>query len=135
MFYRFLADLVVVAHFAYVLFVVLGLMVTLVGWLAGWGWVRNRWFRGLHLAMILIVVFEAWLGITCPLTTWEQELRAAAGETAYQGDFIAGWAHEALFFEAAPWVFTLCYSLFGGLVLLTLAVVPPRWRRQDLREI
>lgn len=128
MVYRVLADLVVVVHFAYVAFVILGLLVTVLGWLLGWQWVRNRWFRGIHLTMILIVVFEAWMGITCPLTTWEQQLRMAAGEVAYQGDFIANWFHELLFFEAEPWVFTLCYSLFGGLVLATLLLVPPRWR-------
>ena len=130
MIYRFIADLIVVIHFAYVMFVVLGLLVTLAGWAMNWNWVRNRWFRGIHLAMILVVVLEAWVGMTCPLTTWEHELRSAAGEETYQGDFIANWVHDAMFFPAEPWVFTLCYSLFGGLVLATLLFVPPRWRKQ-----
>lgn len=48
----------------------------------------------------------------------------------YQGDFIANWVHDAMFFQVDPWLFTLCYSLFGGLVLATLLFVPPRWRKQ-----
>ncbi len=128
MFYRVLADLTVVAHFAYVMFVILGLLITLIGGALKWKWVRNRWFRGIHLAMILVVVLEAWLGITCPLTTWEKQLRLRAGEETYQGDFIASWVHDALFFQAQPWVFTVCYTVFGVLVLLTLFLVPPRWR-------
>ncbi len=134
MFYRVLADLTVVAHFAYVLFVIGGLFVTLVGWARHWQWVRNRWFRGVHLTMILIVVVEAWLGITCPLTTLEQNLRLQAGEQTYQGDFIANWVHDALFFQASPWVFTVAYTLFGACVLATVLFVPPRWRRHAIAK-
>jgi hypothetical protein len=127
MFYRVLADLTVVIHLAYVMFVILGLLVTILGGFLKWDWIRNRWFRGIHLSMILVVVLEAWVGFTCPLTTWEHQLRSAAGQEAYQGDFIANWAHDVMFFDAEPWVFTLCYTLFGGLVLATLCFVPPRW--------
>lgn len=126
--YRLLADLTVIIHFAYVMFVILGLFAILAGWALRWNWIRNRWFRGIHLLMIGVVVLESWAGITCPLTTWEHQLRQRAGQETYQGDFIATWVHDALFFDAEPWVFTVCYSLFGGLVLATLFFVPPRWR-------
>jgi hypothetical protein len=132
LFYRILADAVVVAHFAYMAFVVFGQLAILVGILARWEWVRNFKFRLIHLAAILIVVVESWLGIVCPLTTWERQLRAAAGEKSYTGDFIAQWVHDLLFFDAEPWVFTLCYSIFGAIVLLTLALAPPRRRRVDV---
>ena len=126
--YKFLADLIVTIHFGYVTFVVLAVPVIILGGLLGWRWVRNRWFRGIHLAMILVVVMEAWAGITCPLTTWEKEFRGAVGGQTYQGDFVAAWLHDAMFFDAPPWVFTFGYSLFGGLVIAILAFVPPRWR-------
>jgi hypothetical protein len=129
MIYRLLADLTVVVHFAYVLFVLLGLLLTILGWLMKWGWVRNRWFRGIHLSMILVVVLEAWIGFTCPLTTWEHQLRSAAGQDSYEGDFLANWVHDAMFFDAQPWVFTLCYTVFGGLVLATIIFIPPEWRK------
>ena len=131
--YRLLADLTVLVHFAYVMVVVLGLLATLLGGLLGWRWVRNRWFRGIHLAMILIVVLESWAGVKCPLTTWERQLRTRSGQETYQGDFIANWVHDALFVEAEPWMFTLCYSLFGGLVLLSLFLVAPDWRSATRR--
>ncbi len=129
MFYRLAADVVVIVHFAYVAFVVLGLAVILLGGLLGWSWVRNWKFRWAHLAAIGIVVFEALMGITCPLTTWEQKLRRLAGEVSYRGDFIASWAHELLFYEAQPWVFTVCYVLFGLAVLGAWFLIPPRSRR------
>lgn len=128
--YRLLADLTVLVHFAYVSFVICGLLVTLIGGWRGWEWVRNRWFRGIHLTMILIVVAEAWAGIVCPLTTWENNLRKLAGQESYQGDFIANWVHGAIFFELPTWAFTLIYTLFGGLVVATLYLIPPRWKKR-----
>ena len=125
---RILADLTVAIHFGYVAFVVLGVPLILLGAAMRWDWVRNRWFRLIHMAMILIVVVEAWAGITCPLTTLERDFRRAAGQQSYQGDFIASWMHEALFIEAAPWMFTVAYTLFGALVVATLVLVPPHWR-------
>lgn len=126
---RLAADLVVVVHFAFVAFVLFGQLLVVAGGICGWRWVRNRWFRGLHVACIAVVVFEAWLGITCPLTTWERQLRHAAGQASYRGDFLAHWAHQLLFYNLPPHVFTIVYTLFGGLVLATLWLVPPRLRR------
>ena len=120
------ADAIVVIHFAFVLFVLIGQLLILVGALTGWNWIRNFKFRLIHLGSILFVVAESLLGIICPLTTLEKWLRDQAGETSYEGDFIASWVHEALFFEAEPWVFTVCYTLFGLLVLLTFLFAPPR---------
>lgn len=98
--YRLAADLVVAFHATYVLFVVVGFLLILIGILLKWSWIRNLWFRLAHLAAILIVVAEAWLGITCPLTTWEKALRAEAGQSTYRGDFVANLIHELLFFDA-----------------------------------
>lgn len=131
MFYRILADITVIVHVAYVLFVVLGVVAILLGWLRNWQWVRNPWFRYLHLTMIVVVVAEAWCGITCPLTTWEQNLRRLAGQQAYRGDFIANFLHEVLFFDAPDWVFTLCYTAFGLLIAATFILAPPRRLKRD----
>ena len=132
--YAILADAVVVVHLAYVTFVTLGLVLILLGWLLGWQWVRNFWFRALHLVMMGIVVAEALLGIVCPFTTWEQQLRRLAGQATYTGDFLGHWSHELLFFEADPWVFTAIYCLFGAVVLATYWLVPPRRPAFSRRE-
>jgi len=121
-----LADLIVVTHMAYVSFVVFGLVAVLVGVVFRWKWVRNPWFRGIHLVAIGIVVAEALAGIPCPLTVWERELRTLAGQVGYQGDFIGYWTHQLLFYRAEPWVFTLVYTLFGLAVLAAFVLAPPR---------
>ncbi len=127
--YRLTADLVVVVHFAFVAFVVFGLLLTLVGGVWRWEWVRGVRFRAIHLAAIAFVVAESLSGVICPLTVWEQRLRDLAGQASYRGDFIANWVHDLLFFDAEPWVFTLIYCLFGAVVVLTWILMPPRLRR------
>ena len=49
---RVLADVIVVLHAAYVSFVVFGLAAILLGIVFRWSWVRNVWFRAIHLIAI-----------------------------------------------------------------------------------
>jgi hypothetical protein len=129
--YGFLADLIVALHVLYVSFVVLGQAAILAGVTFGWRWVRNFWFRVVHLCMIAIVAAEAILGITCPLTRWEYDLRRLAGQRAGEGSFIGRLLHNAIFFDAPPWVFTTVYVAFALAVVWTLWLVPPQkpaWR-------
>ena len=132
MWYALLADVVVAVHVAYVGFVLLGQLAILLGLALHWDWVRNRWFRLTHLAAILVVAFEAIVGIDCPLTVWEYELRALAGQQAAEGTFIGRILHDLLFYQGEPWIFTTCYILFALLVLATFVFAPPRWRRSRL---
>jgi polyferredoxin len=126
---KFLADIILWTHAAFILFVVLGQLFILMGWQCRWTWPRNPVFRGIHLLAIGVVVMQAWLGLACPLTLWEHNLRLAAGEAGYQVSFISDWLHRWLFYRAPLWVFTLAYSLFGFLVLLTWWVYPPLKKR------
>ena len=126
-FYRFLADAIVAVHFAYVAFVVLGMLLILVGLALRWRFVRNFWFRIVHFLAIAVVAAESLGGIMCPLTIWEARLREAAGESVHSGSFLGRWAHRLLFYNGPEWVFTTAYCLFGLLVVLTLLLAPPRW--------
>ena len=124
--YRLFADLVLIFHVSFVIFVVFGLIAILWGGHCGWRWIRNPWFRIGHLAAIGIVVIQAWLGIVCPLTILENSLRERAGASTYGGSFIAHWLHKVLFFQVAPWVFGLCYTLFGIAVVFSWLKYRPR---------
>ena len=117
-----LADLILVFHFLIVLFIVGGLILVWIGAPAGWSWVRNRWFRYLHLAAIAFVAAEALAGIACPLTLWEDALRGGARPES----FVGRWVRTLLFYNAPEWVFTAIYAAWAGATLLTLRLVPPR---------
>ncbi|MEX0679080.1 MAG: DUF2784 domain-containing protein [Pirellulales bacterium] len=125
--YRILADLVVMVHGAYVAFVIFGQLAVLYGMARKRSWVRNFYFRWLHLLTIAIVVLQSWMGTTCPLTDLENYLRGLAGESGYPGDFVGYWVRELLFYELPSWVFMLSYSIFGAIVLVTFVLAPPRW--------
>jgi hypothetical protein len=123
--YRLFADIVLSLHAAVVLFVVAGLALIIVGNLKGWRWVNAPVFRVTHLGAIAVVVAEAWLHVTCPLTTLESWLRSQAGEETYSVGFIEHWLGRMLYYEAPAWVFGLGYSLFGLLVLVAWRYFPP----------
>ena len=116
------ADLVLITHVAFVAFVVVSLPLIWCGGFCGWKWIRNPWFRTLHLAAIGLVVVQAWLGIVCPLTTLEMFLRTRAGDATYNNTFIAHWLQQLLYYDAPPWMFVAGYTLFG------LAVVGSWWK-------
>ncbi|MEE8544161.1 MAG: DUF2784 domain-containing protein [Gammaproteobacteria bacterium] len=116
--YSLMADTILVIHFAFVLFVVFGFLLILIGLLARWSWVHNRNFRIAHLAAVGFVVLQAWLGRLCPLTIWENELRRRAGQSGYTETFVEHWLRDILFYQADPWVFTTIYTCFGALVVI-----------------
>ncbi len=122
------ADLILILHAAFVVFVVGGLLLVYCGGWLGWEWVRRRTFRLLHLLAVAVVVVQSWLGLVCPLTTWEMALRQRAGQPLYEGSFIAHWLQRLLYYEAPGWVFILVYTVFGALVLASWFLVRPRRR-------
>jgi polyferredoxin len=128
--WQFLANAVLVSHVTLMIFVVLGLPLIAVGCLRGWRVVTSPWFRFAHLATILVVAGEAWLGIVCPLTTLEMVFRTKAQAGAYEGSFVDHWLQALLFWNASAWVFTTAYSLFGLAVLATWWAWPVRIARR-----
>lgn len=72
------ADFIVLFHFAFILFVIIGGFLVL----------KWRWIIWLHIPCAIwgaLIEFAGWI---CPLTPWENQLRIAAGNTGYRGGFI-----------------------------------------------
>jgi polyferredoxin len=118
------ADALLVVHFLIAAFIVAGLVFVWLGAAFGWRWIRDPWFRYLHLAAIAFVAAEALLGIACPLTVWEDLLRGGVQPES----FVARWVHRMLYYRAPEWIFTAAYALWTAATLLTLWLVPPRRR-------
>ena len=118
------ADALLVLHFAIAAFIVAGLVAVWVGAALGQGWVRDPWFRYLHLAAILFVAAEALLGVACPLTVWEDMLRGNVRPES----FIGRWVHSLLYYRAPEWVFAAAYVAWALATAITLVLVPPRRR-------
>jgi len=78
MLWKWLADLVMTLHFAFIVFVVIG------GVLAFF-WRRTAW---VHIPVALWGAVVNLAGWTCPLTPLEQWLRRRAGQEGYDGGFV-----------------------------------------------
>ena len=85
--YRLLADVVIILHFTFVLFVLFG------GLLAWWK-PRIAWLHLPAATWGAVVEFGGWI---CPLTPIEQWLRLEAGESAYRSDFIGHYILPVLY--------------------------------------
>jgi hypothetical protein len=119
--YRAAADLVLVLHLAFVLFVVLGGLLVL-------RWPRLAW---VHLPVALYGATIEFLGFVCPLTPLENSLRRAGGEAGYAGGFIDHYVTATLY----PNGLTRGIQVVLGVAVLTLnAIVYAAWLRRMRRS-
>jgi hypothetical protein len=132
---RAAADLVVLLHFGFVLFVVFGGLLVL----------RWRRIAYLHVPAAIWGALIEFTGGVCPLTPLENTLRAGAGEAGYQGGFVEHYILPTLY----PTGLTRHIQLLLGaiVVLLNFAIyayvlrrsaenrtVSARHSRGELRE-
>jgi hypothetical protein len=85
--YRALADLVLVVHLAFVLFVVLGGLLVL----------RLPRLAWLHVPAAVWGVLIEYTGWICPLTPLENSLRERGGGAGYSGGFIEHYIQPVLY--------------------------------------
>ena len=124
--YALAADVTVVAHAAFIVFVISGQVFILLGWWKAWEAARNLVFRVAHVTAIGFVVLEAWFGVTCPLTVAENQLRELAGEAGVGPSFIGHWLGRLIFYNAPGWIFTVTYTAFAAVVVVSLFGYPPQ---------
>jgi hypothetical protein len=108
--YRLTADLVLIIHLAFVLFVALGGLLVL----------RRPHFMWLHLPAVVWGTLSEFLGVVCPLTPLETRLLELGGGTGYEGDFITHYITAALY----PSGLTrgMQFALGLGALLLNMAI-------------
>ena len=126
-----LADTLMVIHFLWAAFMVLGLPLGLI--------LRSPALRWAHLAGMLITAFFAVTGMYCPLTVWEETLRweTDPGFT-HEGSFLARHLSGILYPRVDPWVVRGASVAWGFLTLLFMVVKwpgPPLARRQGSRHV
>ncbi len=124
--YLLAADVILLMHFAFVAFVVIGFLFIWIGHFAKIKFAGNAKFRICHILAMGVVLCESLLGMICPLTEWENILRMKGGEgRIYETSFMKEWVHKIMFFDFSEGTFTVIYVLFFALVLLTFWMIPP----------
>ncbi|MFH1843851.1 MAG: DUF2784 domain-containing protein [bacterium] len=118
MLYRWLADVVVCVHLAFILFAVLGALLTL-------RWPRVIWG---HLPVVLWAFFIEIVGWRCPLTPLENLLRQRGGESGYASGFVEQYIVPVIY----PTVLTREIQVILGVtvVLINLGLYAIIWRRR-----
>ncbi len=113
---RLLADALVALHLAFIAFVLAG------GFLA----VRHRGWALVHVPAVAWAAWTEFTATVCPLTPWENSLRAAAGEAGYSGGFVEHYVIPLIYPEALTARIQLALGI--GVVALNAAVYALAWR-------
>jgi hypothetical protein len=120
-----LAQAVLAVHLAVIAFNLFGLIAIPLGGWFGWGWVRVRWWRWLHLAAMAVVAVQALAGQACFLTIVQARL---SGQGGAPEPLIMGVVNRLIFWPLPIWAFAVLYVLLLAYVLALLKLVPPRPR-------
>jgi uncharacterized protein DUF2784 len=115
---QLLADLIVVIHLLFIVFVALGGLLAL----------RWRWVPWLHLPAAAWGGFVELTGRICPLTPLENQLRRAAGSAGYDGDFIEHYLLPVIY--PAGLTREIQFGLAALLVVLNAVIYTIFWRRR-----
>ncbi len=121
MIYRILADITLLAHAAFILFVVLG------GLLVAW----RPWLAWLHVPTALWGALITLIGWTCPLTPLENHLRRLGGQAGYTDSFLEQYLISFIY---PGGIGPTGWTLLGiGVVAVNLAIYGWIWRRRRRR--
>ena len=117
MVYNFLADLVVLLHVGFVLFVMLG------GFLVLW----KSYMAWYHIPAVFWAASIEFLGWICPLTPLENMLRARGGDAGYATGFVEHYIMPILY----PAALTRKMQIGLGMIVLgvNIAVYLIFWKR------
>ncbi|MDJ0956712.1 MAG: DUF2784 domain-containing protein [Arenicellales bacterium] len=123
MLYRVLADVVVFAHFIFIVYAVLGGMLVM----------KWRWTAYLHIPVFLWGVLIEAFGWICPLTPLENDLRTAAGLAGYSSSFIDHYLIPIVYPEnltrPIQWLLAGLLLLINGVVY---GIVVHKYRRSKI---
>lgn len=114
---RLLADAVLIVHFAFIVFVLLG----------GYAALRWRWTVLVHVPCVVWGVYIMLSGNVCPLTPLENRLRRAAGGEGYDGGFIEHYIVKIIYPEGLErW---MQFSFAAIIVLANVLAYFLYWRK------
>ncbi len=124
MFYRFLADLVIVFHFAFIAFAVAGAALLLIRRV-------SRWVMWVHLVCAAWASYVMFSGRICPLTPLENYLRHLGGESGYSQSFIERYLFGVIYPEGLTREVQIALGVgVAGLNFLIYALVVLRAKRR-----
>ena len=126
MLYKILADIIVIVHLVWILFMLVGFILIVRGFFRGRFF--DRWlFRTVHLFGIVYVSLLALMGKYCPLTLWENSLRAKFDPTlTYPGSFLIHYAEKLVYPDVNPLVILIPTTFITVFTVVAFIIRPPK---------
>ena len=116
-----IADIVLFFHFFIAVFITFGFVLIPIGYNFNWIWIKNKKLRLLHFGMMIFVTFETILGLSCPLTVLENNLRGINENQL----FLSRWITEVIYWDFPSEFFLILYCLCLGWTFLIWKKYPP----------
>jgi len=123
MWFSFAAEVIVILHLGFIIFVVIGALLVL----------KWRWVIFVHIPAAVwgaLIEFQGW---GCPLTPLEKSLRAAAGQAGYPEGFIAHYLLPIIY----PGSLTRELQITFGLIVVAVNLAIYGWvilKRRRLKK-
>ena len=118
---RLFADIILIIHFLIVIFIAFGFFLIPIGYKLNWVWVQNLKLRICHCGMMIFVTLETLLGITCPLTIFENNLR----NINHSKSFISYWIDQIIYWNLPSQFFMILYCCTLVWTFLLWKLFPP----------
>ena len=101
------SEIVLLFHFCIFLFMVLSFFLIPLGYYQKWEWVKNKYYRLIHLVVMGIIFIETILGFMCPLTILENFLR----NDIEINNIITQIIHQIMYWDLPSYQFIILYLL------------------------
>ena len=124
-----LADIVLILHFFIVIFITVGFFLIPIGYYYDWNWIKSLKLRIFHCGSMFLVTFETLVGITCPLTSIENNLRGMSNNKS----FISFWIEKIIYWDFPTKFFIFLYFIFLGWTLLMWKIYPPNLKNIHIK--
>ena len=101
------SEIVLLFHFFIFLFMILSFFLIPLGYYQKWKWVKNKYYRLIHLVLMRIIFIETILGFMCPLTILENFLR----NDIEINNKITQIIHQIMYWDLQTYQFIILYLL------------------------
>jgi len=134
--YKIFADAIIVVHFLFVLFMLLGFLLTVYTI-----FFRHRFFdwwlfRSLHLLGIFYVASLSILGKYCPLTLLENQLMSRyESSSVYSGSFIVHYLEKLVYPDVNPLTIQIPTIFIAIFTIVAFIVKPPKKIKNIIRKL
>ncbi|MFQ5867302.1 MAG: DUF2784 domain-containing protein [bacterium] len=134
--YKIFVDAIIVVHFLFILFMLLGFLLTLYAIFFRKKFFDRWLFRSLHLLGIFYVASLSILGRYCPLTILENELRLRyEASLVYSGSFIVHYLERLVYPDVNPLTIQLPTVFIGVFTIVAFIVKPPKKIRSIMGKL